>query len=163
MANYFEGIETIETLKKAYTKLVKQLHPDNGGDAEAFKEMQSQYRDIFKVVKDNHISSEGKRYTKESTEEVEEFMDIIEKFIHVPGIEVELCGRWLWISGNTKPVHEELKALGCHWCNKKKMWNWHRPEDAVRRHKKTMSIQEIRFKYGSQSFKDSDDQMALEA
>ena len=65
---------------------------------------------------------------------------------------VELCGCWLWISGDTKPVKEELKAAGCRWSSSKKMWYWRHQEDGAHwsRGKKTMS--QIRMKYGSQTF-----------
>lgn len=37
-------------------------------------------------------------------------------------IEVELCGKWLWVDGETKPVKEELKKLGLRWASKKEKW-----------------------------------------
>lgn len=37
-------------------------------------------------------------------------------------IEVELCGKWIWVDGNTKPVKEELKKLGLRWASKKEKW-----------------------------------------
>lgn len=40
---YFNNDMNSEELKRAYRKLCKQLHPDNGGDAEAFKRMNAEY------------------------------------------------------------------------------------------------------------------------
>jgi hypothetical protein len=38
------------------------------------------------------------------------------------GITVEICGSWIWISGDTKPVKDQLKALGCNWSHNKTSW-----------------------------------------
>lgn len=37
-------------------------------------------------------------------------------------VSVERIGNWLWVSGDTKPVKEELKVLGFYWANAKKSW-----------------------------------------
>ncbi len=42
--NYFEGYETPETIKRRYFELSKELHPDKGGDANLFAEMNRQYQ-----------------------------------------------------------------------------------------------------------------------
>ena len=68
------------------------------------------------------------------------------------GVEVELCGCWLWISGNTYAYKDHLKALGCSWASKKKMWSWHHQEDGSRFYRGKRSMNEIRSKYGSQLF-----------
>ena len=83
----------------------------------------------------------------------EEFRQIIDLLMKLEGIEVELCGSWLWIGGNTKEHKDALKAAGCRWCSKKKLWSWHHPEEGQRyskRGNKDMSY--IRTKYGSQTF-----------
>ena len=41
--SYFENVTTAEELKKAFHEWVKKLHPDNGGDIEAFKAMKAEY------------------------------------------------------------------------------------------------------------------------
>ena len=38
------------------------------------------------------------------------------------GIEIEVCGSWVWVSGDTKPHKERLKALGFCWHSKKHCW-----------------------------------------
>ena len=81
----------------------------------------------------------------------EEFRQIIDLLMKLEGIDVELCGSWLWIGGNTKEHKDALKAAGCRWCSKKKLWSWHHPEEGQRyskRGNKDMSY--IRTKYGSQ-------------
>ncbi len=58
---YFLGITDIEQAKLRYRKLAKQLHPDKGGTAFEFQEMQAEYKDFLlrlqqkqKVVTPSH-------------------------------------------------------------------------------------------------------------
>ncbi|MBN1548270.1 MAG: hypothetical protein JW902_16590, partial [Syntrophaceae bacterium] len=65
-------------------------------------------------------------------------------------LHVELCGVWLWITGNTYLAKDELKAFGCRFSGPKKAWYWRREKDGQDRwHKRAISLQEIRAKYGS--------------
>ena len=76
-------------------------------------------------------------------------MAIINSVIAMDGVELELCGLWLWLSGNTKPHKEEIKKLGFKWASKKKKWYW-RPEWYHRRgNRKEWDMTDIRSKYGS--------------
>ena len=60
--NYFFGCETAEELKREFKKLAKQLHPDNGGSAEAFKEMQAQFSKLFERLKNVHTNKNGDKW-----------------------------------------------------------------------------------------------------
>ena len=82
----------------------------------------------------------------------EEFINIINALCKIPGLIVELCGCWLWISGDTRPHKEELKAAGCRWSSSKKMWYWRHQEDGAHWSRGKKSMGEIRMKYGSQTF-----------
>ena len=69
------------------------------------------------------------------------------------GLTVELCGCWLWISGNTKEHKEALKAAGCRWSKPKSMWYWRHPEDGRSYYRSKSTMADIRTKYGSQVFR----------
>ena len=43
---FFAGISTEEALDKKFRELAKTMHPDNGGDAVLFSEMQKEYREL---------------------------------------------------------------------------------------------------------------------
>lgn len=81
-----------------------------------------------------------------------DFIMILDHLLKLDGLEIELCGRWLWIGGNTKPHKEKLKACGCRWSNSKKLWYWHFAEDGDRWHRGNKSMNQIRRKYGSTRF-----------
>ena len=63
-------------------------------------------------------------------------------------IEQEVCGNWLWISGDTKQNAAHLKKLGLRYARKKGKWYW-RPAGYKKRGKRTYNMDEIREKYGS--------------
>lgn len=149
---YFRDCKTAEELKAAYRKLAKALHPDNGGDIEKFKAMKDAYEKAWESLKNTHRSQDGGYYTatgdKATKETAKDFMDIVDALLGFPGLVVELCGRWLWIGGDTKAVKDELKKLGCKWSPKKGLWSWHFPEDSTGKHK-AWDMDRIRDFYGS--------------
>lgn len=162
---WFFGIETAEELKKQFRKLAQQLHPDNGGDAEQFKEMKLEFESLWDNLKNVHTNKKGEQYDttgtdRATTETASEFMNIIEKLMFIPTLTVELCGSWIWVSGDTKPQKDLLKELGFKYSSNKQMWYYQR--DGKRRyHKNAWSIDEIRTAYGSKVYKD--EREAIEA
>ena len=154
MNRYFDGCRTAEELKKRYREVAKQLHPDNGGDPEQFKAMQAEFASAWERCKNIHVNKDGDVYTKETDETAEEFMDIIEKIINLDGVTVELCGSWIWCSGDTKPHRELFLSAGFHWSGNKQAWSFHHGPYRKRSSSK-MSLDEIRNFYGSKKFKKS--------
>ena len=62
---------------------------------------------------------------------------------------VEIVGCWVWVSEGSYPYRELLKSIGFKFSQKKKAWCWHYGEYR-RHHKREVSLDEIREKYGSQ-------------
>jgi len=149
---YFTDCKTAEELKKEYHKLCKQLHPDNGGDENEFKDMQAEFKKAWDKLKNIHVNKEGETYSSETTETAEDFMNIINRVITFENVLVELCGSWLWISGDTKPYKEELKNMGARWSHNKNCWYYH-TEPYKRYHNKNYSLDDIRLMYGSVEYK----------
>ena len=161
--NYFENVNCVEELKKQYFALAKKYHSDiTGGSDEKMKELNNEYADLYKTYKDIHASikeeSEEKYYTAKTptNEAPEDFIKIIAFLLSLKGLEVELCGRWIWISGDTKTHKDLLKEMGCRWAAEKKMWSWHYNGDATGYRKKGTDIGKIRNMYGSMSYRTSD-------
>ena len=154
---YFFNIQTAEELKSEYKKLAIKFHPDNGGDAEQFKAMQAEFTTLFNVLKNVHAKKDGTTWeaTGEyaTSETPEEFMNIIEKLMFIPDLNVELCGSWIWVSGNTKEYREMLKELSFRYSANKQMWYYQR-DTRKKYHKKAWTIDEIRAAYGSKLYKD---------
>ncbi|MFY0256467.1 hypothetical protein ACDQ55_21235 [Chitinophaga sp. 30R24] len=103
---YFNNCNTIEEVKTLYKKLAKENHPDMGGDTATMQEISTEY--AFACV---FIAKGAGLNDAEIDQELklsEEYKAIIEKIISLPGIHIELVGNWIWITGNTKPVHKQL-------------------------------------------------------
>ena len=153
-----KSAQNLNELKQLYRAFALQFHPDHGGSEEAMKQINIQFTWLFESLKNKqneeatHAHNEGNWAGYSTTTETpEEFIDIISKLDQIQGIIVELCGRWLWISGNTKDNREVLKACGCRWSTNKKMWYWRHEEDFCKKHSSNrLDIEEIRAQYGSQ-------------
>lgn len=147
---YFINCKSLEDLKAEYRRLVKLHHPDMGGDLETMKAINDEHDRVFEILKKQHNASADEYH--QTTETAEEFRTLINELLKLSGIIVELCGNWVWLSGNTKEHKETLKALGCRWSQNKQMWYWRHPEDGRKHYKGHKTMSDIRMKYGSQVF-----------
>lgn len=149
MYKYFTA-KNLDELKAEYRRLVKKYHPDCGGTDEIMKEINNEHDRLFEELKAKHNAKADEYH--QTTETAEEFREIIEALLNLDGLVIELCGSWLWISGQTMKHKDALKAAGCRWSSNKKMWYWRHEEQGRRWHKGNRTIGEIRTKYGSQVF-----------
>ena len=152
---YFMNCKTLDELKREYRRLSKIHHPDCGGDEETMKAINNEHDEVFEILKsqqNTRAKADPTGKTKYTTETPEEFRRVVETLLKLD-LTVELCGSWLWISGDTKPQKEKLKAVGCRWSSSKKMWYWRHQEDGCSWSKGKKTMGEIRTKYGSQTFK----------
>lgn len=148
-AKWFTDCTTIEQAKQLYRKLAKRLHPDNGGNEKEFVDMQNEFESFCKNPRHSFHENSTNGTTKNSEPfDAKLFMDIINKLATIPGIDIEICGSWLWITGNTYPYKDYLKEIGCRWSVGKKKWYWTESPYQKRSSKKSMN--RIRAEYGSQ-------------
>ena len=155
---YFQNCQSLEELKAAYKKLVKIHHPDCGGDVEIMKQINNEYEEAFEILKAIH--NEKADADHQTTEAPFEFIEIVDKLMKMEGLTIELCGSWLWISGDTYSNKDGLKAAGCKWSNNKKKWYWRHEENARPFKHKSYSMEKIRAKYGSQYLRGSAEKAA---
>lgn len=141
MVKYFTNVNTIEELKKLYKKLAMQYHPDKGGNTAIFQDINNEYDYLYKVLQS------GKTQQENNNINIDEFKEIINRIIFC-NFEIEIIGKWIWVSGNTKPYKDILKQLGFKWASKKVMWYW-RSEENICKSRNKLSIDEIRTKYGT--------------
>ena len=147
---YFNHCHTLDELKKEYRRLTMLHHPDRGGDTATMQAINTEHDRRFEELKHKHNAENDEQH--QTTGTPEEFRNIIFAMLKLDGLEVELCGSWLWIGGNTRAHKETLKAIGCCWSNNKKLWYWHHKEDGSRWHRGKKTMSQIRMKYGSQTF-----------
>ena len=142
-----------------------KFHPDRGGDVETMKAINAEYDRLFERVKNTHYSAKHDRmYEKETNETPEEFKDLISRLLKMKGIKIEIIGCFIWVSGDTRPHKEELKALGLKWSTTKKMW-YKSPEGYRRRSYGESTIEQIRSRYRNNGtyYGRADEQELLEA
>ncbi|MCH5170706.1 MAG: molecular chaperone DnaJ [Oscillospiraceae bacterium] len=146
---YLKNIKTLEELKKEYRKWAMKLHPDMGGSTEDMQILNGEYEALFARVKDIHTNKEGQEYRKATDEAPQDFIKIINELLKLGGIHIEVIGCFLWVSGDTKPHKDKLKALGLKWHNKKSCW-FLSPEGYRRQGNQEYSMDYIRDLYGVQ-------------
>lgn len=142
--------KTLEELKAQYRKLVFQHHPDKGGSTEAMQEVNSEYDTLFSKLKDVHQTKDGETYTAKqaTTETADQFKDLLNELMKMDNIEIEIIGCFVWVTGNTKPHREKLKALKFQWHSKKLAW-YLKPENYKRKSRREYGLDEIRQMYGT--------------
>lgn len=152
MTQYFEGLTSQDEIRKRFKELAKAHHPDLGGCVEEMKEINKQYDDVLQGIyqKEGKSLSEIDELLKNSQEIREKLYDILQVY----GVVVELCGSWIWITGDTKPVKEKLKDMGCKWSNQKAAWYWHNSEGKRWKGPNKWNLEQIRFRHGSEIIKE---------
>ena len=172
MGRYFINVNTLEQLRRQYKDLLKRFHPDNGGSEEVMKAVNVEYDKLFKVLRDRHESksADGQNGTDSAKstynanmydwENDKALREVLQKIINFSGIEIEIAGQWIWISGNTYAYRKDLKDIGFKWASTKKQWYWHSEIFRKRSHR-TLSMEDIRNYYGSTKVDTM--QMVLEA
>lgn len=150
MSNFFESVHTLDDLKKVYRHLAMMHHPDCGGNVETMKAINAEHDALFERLKTGYNAVADEYH--QTTETAEEFREVITTLLKLVGLEIELCGSWLWIGGNTREHKEQLKAAGCRWSKNKTKWYWRHEEEGRKWYKGRKTMEEIRTKYGSQVF-----------
>lgn len=136
-ANGKDTTEQKKELRREYAKAAAQIHPDKGGSEEEMAALNKEYE------------------TKEALLGLDdELREAVERILHIPGINIEICGTWIWVSGDTKAACKEIKEAGYRWARGKKMWYYKKENEFCRRSRKGgMSMSYIRDKYGSEELK----------
>lgn len=149
--SYFNNVNSLEDLKKEYRKLVFIHHPDRGGDTTSMQELNYKYEKLFEQLKYKHNTDNPNRQTTETSDQFIGILEQLNKFIN---IEIEIIGNWLWVSGNTYPIKNELRKI-LQWSKSKKMWYWRADENKCGWYKTDKSIDDIRAKFGTTKVKNN--------
>lgn len=151
-----EDLKDVNTLRAAYKRLLIKYHPDNNTNdtTDMMQEINAEYDKLFEQIKYAYESSEAyanqtdrqkQAYDWEKDKQLRAIIAALSKFA---GLEIELCGTWVYVRGETYPYRKELKALGLRFNPHKGCWIIHY-DDYYKYHKKPASMSHIRDKYGS--------------
>jgi hypothetical protein len=137
------GQVTPDDVKAAYREAARRYHPDvNPAGAEMMKLINAAY-DVLKSYTGElgPVETEGGSYP-------EAVNDALNAIIALAGLEIEICGAWVWVGGQTFTHREALKTAHFRYASKKKRW-YFRPEDWRSSSRGQYSMDDIREKYGS--------------
>jgi len=159
---YFATCKNAEEAKKLYKDLARQHHPDLGGDLRTMQEINAEYAQ-FQASGANAEARERQRTAHADNRksaadyhDIDEVTEILRAKIEAVlnlGLDVELIGLWLWVSGDTKPHKETLgkNGLGFKWAPKKDGQPWYYA-GVPSFNRKPQDLDSIRNKYGSTTF-----------
>lgn len=144
--DFFADCKTKEEARKLFLKLCLQLHPDKGGEHNRFIRMQREYEYVQGL-----LPNETEK--RETTQQKEcSLSTMIELLCRLRGIEIELCGEWIWITGDTYNARSSLHEWGLKFSGKKRAWYWFDgiQDDENKKYRGKKSLSEIRSMYGSE-------------
>ncbi len=151
-----EDLKDVNTLRSAYKRLLIKFHPDNNKEDTTvqMQEINTEYDKLFERIKCAYEKSETYGYQTDRQKQAydwekdRQLRAIIVALSKFAGLEIELCGIWIYVRGETYPYRKELKALGLRFNPHKGCWIIHF-DDYYQYHKKPVSMSYIRDKYGS--------------
>ena len=145
---WFQNVKTLDELRTMYRKLAMQHHPDRGGSTQDMQEINAEYELLSaRLINSNPNFSEGrKRYEHSVSDYIRQKLNEV---IFLENVLIEVIGSWIWISGETKPIREGLKAKGFKFSHNKTAWYWYYG-DYQKFSNKTYSMDDIRAMWGSE-------------
>lgn len=113
------GQYKIEDIKAVYRKLASVNHPDKGGDTETMQIINTAFAELCKFFESNQTLD----INEDGNEEANQFdFSFISELKTMCGVIIEVCGYWIWLTGDTYSHHEKIKALGFKFSGAKKAW-----------------------------------------
>jgi curved DNA-binding protein CbpA len=148
-------IITSEITKQAYRRAAQKYHHDRNP---AGLEMMQLVNAAYETLKDFSGRIESNEHETVNTHYGEEINEALNAIMGL-NLEIEICGSWVWVSGNTKPHKEKLKEADFKWSSKKIRW-YFRPADYKPRPHQAWSMEKIKEVYGSKIVKNEQQKLA---
>lgn len=135
-------------IKTAYRKACTQYHPDRNP---AGLEMMKAVNVAYNFLHDLGYNGQERPIDEEVNCDFGAALNAaINAVIGLAGITIEVCGAWVWLTGDTRAHKDAIKAAGYWWACKKSAW-YFRPPDHKSRNKGDWDLEKIRDTYGSAS------------
>ena len=136
---YFKNCENEQSLRDRAQLLKGILLLDDPGNKNLRVEVEAEYHSLLKQFKSSApVVGDAKEPSQE---------EIITALLPLK-LRLEVCGKWLWIRGDTRPHRDFLKKLRCRYSPGKKCWYW-RPGKFKSINTDPLDMDEIRNLYGS--------------
>ena len=158
--NYFANCHTFDEGRAHYKNLANLHHPDHGGDTRTMQDINTEWA-YFQAddarntqrTRQAEAHAQGRKTAADfhDLDEVTEVLRVkLESLLNIsPDLVVEICGLWIWVTGDTKTHHAAIKAAGLRYAPEKQAWYF----AAVPSYNRTKrSLDEIRNMHGSQVY-----------
>lgn len=139
------GQYTLSDIKLIYRKLASANHPDKGGNTETMQLINTAFAELCKYFETNQTLDINQEQETAPTFDFS-FLDTLKTLY---GVIIEVCGYWVWLSGNTYPHKETISNLGFKYSGAKKMWYWSPTINVSSFRRGSKSMKQIRKDYGS--------------
>ena len=157
---HFSSVTSLDELKLQYKKLAFKNHPDRGGKTEVMQEINSEYEQLLNRIineasKDQYqdSSENGRCFWSSRSEHAEvekKVKQAIDELINLDGLDIEIIGVWVWVSGDTKQHKDKLKEAGFVWNRVQCKWVFIGKKSNGRGR---MTLDQMRELHGSQKVK----------
>ena len=138
------GEYTPAIVKAAYRKACSVYHPDRNPAGLEMMKLVNQAYDVLRNESGVVAESVGEDIASYG----EEIFKALSAIMHL-NFDIEICGSWVWLHGDTKPHREVLKENGFKWAPKKMLW-YFRPADYKSKNRGNWSMDQIRSSHGSE-------------
>jgi hypothetical protein len=147
-------INDLDGLKQEYRKLALIYHPDKGGSTAQFQELQAEYEKLRNKILSGSTLSEAEQENEIVIDDA--IRAAINAIITLDEINIELIGKWVWVSGKTPyatyPLRTILSAAGYEYIKKAGVSYWvYKGVESKSRGGTDMA--DIKKKYGSKIIK----------
>jgi hypothetical protein len=135
----------LSDIKQAYRRLASANHPDKGGNTETMQLINTAFEELCKFFASNGTLDINQDETQAHGVDFE-FIQILKT---MTGVVIEVCGYWVWLSGDTYLYKDKIKELGFKFSGSKKSWYWSPTIDTATFRRGSKSMKKIRIQYGS--------------
>lgn len=143
------GQYRLSDVKQVYRKLASANHPDKGGSTETMQLINTAFAELCKYFELNATLD-----INQETETNHSFdFSFVDTLKTLQGVVIEICGYWVWLSGNTYPHKETISNLGFKFSGAKKSWYWSPTIDTSKYKRGSKSMKNIRQEFGSKIIK----------
>ena len=158
---------TEKKAKQAFHAACMKYHPDRNP---AGQEMMKMVLQAWETLKEKNFSIDCEIKEADFYDYGAEINAALNKIVGISGIEIEVCGSWVWV-GNTKYEQKEIfcpprkfnpetkevmpdDEIRFKWSRDKKRWYFRPRSEKCRKYTgKTLSMDEIKNKFGSTRIK----------
>ena len=146
-----KNIESRQDIRKQYLKLAKNYHPDVNKTPEA-EAIMKQVNAEFEFLEAHWTQYVNKNKFEQTKQEkfinLDKFRQALNPIIALQGLNIEICGSWIWCTGMTYPYADIFRKAGYFWSKPKKAWYYN--GQAVKMHcKGHYTLGQIRDIHGS--------------